>query len=173
MATGNGPILNGDMTRAAMVCRVRDQLIAGATRGDITEYAADQGWSIGLTDLSGLVNEARSEIASYVKEDRNTEFALAAERLSGLYRSCMYDNKGKPLPRAKQDRRAAFNVLREINELYGLHAPKKFDVAASPFRAHSTDELKRELERALSLVNHSLTEGSGAFALPAAEVAGG
>ncbi len=167
MDEGNGPILVDSM-RAVRVCRVRDQLIAGATRRDITDYADEQGWKSSPADLAALVNEARAEIASYVKEDRNTEFALAAERLSGLYRSCMFTLAGKPLPRKKQDRRSAFNVLREINELYGLHAPKKFDVADKTVRALSAEQLENELSMALDTLRRSRLGDSVAGALPRA-----
>ena len=156
------------MQRAAMVCRVRDQIIAGATRKDITDYAAEQGWQADPPDLAAIVNEARAEIAAYVMEDRNTEFALASERLSGLYRACLFDLRGYPLPREKQDRRAAFNVLREINELYGLHAPKKFDVADKTVRALSAEQLETELTLALETIRRS--RSGAALPMPAAEI---
>lgn len=170
LGTGDEQPISQDTQRAAMVCRVRDQIIAGATRKDLTDYVEEQGWQLDLVDFATIISDARAEIAAYVLEDRNTEFALAVERLTGLFRACMYDKRGKALPREKQDRRHAFSTLREINELFGLHAPKKFDVEDKTVRALSTEQLESELVLALDTIRNSRTGATPLIALPAPEV---
>ena len=137
------PVL-GLLDRPAKVSSVREFLIAGGTRREVAAFAREQGWADSAADIREFIREAREEIASWVEQDRKAEFSMAAERLNALYRACMYDDQGNPLPANKRDKKTAFMVQRELAELFGLHAPKRVDVD-STVRALSKEQLRAEL----------------------------
>jgi len=117
MSRGNGQ-RGTKAEKRRRVQKVRHMILSGFERGAIILAAQQLGWNVSDRTVDGYMATARRGIEQSSADEQSQELALAKMRLVDLYAKEM----------AAKDYRGALPVLREYNELCGLHAPKRVEI---------------------------------------------
>lgn len=96
-------------------------ILVGASRKDIIQFASSQEWGVTNRQVDTYARKARELFAAEASRERNEYRDESYMRLMYILSRCL----------EVQDYKTALSTQKEINELFGLKAPKRSEITGA------------------------------------------
>ncbi len=114
--------------------KIQQLLVEGASAGQIVRFVSEKtDWSIGRRQVENYIAQVYRGFAEIADKDRPEQFQKAVQRLTLLFARSL----------KIQDYKTCLAIQKELNELYGLHAPRQM---SAQIDIHSTSVSVRKWE---------------------------